>query len=549
MVNIKLLFDGPNRVTSGFRTSDRPTHNGLDVVGDNDRTIHSVSSGVVGFSGCVNDKASGGHTWEWGNYVRVDGDDGLKYYYCHMSVALVGAGERVQEGTPIGIMGNTGYSFGAHTHFEVRKGSEKLNPADILGIPNQKGVYTMSEQTVWSGIDVSKYQGHIDWNKVKASGQYFAFIRVGFCNSDGSITNASGFDPYFHENMKNAIAAGMNVGVYVYSYANTVQGAINCANNVINYVTPYKVTMPIVFDYEDSKTYASMSKQANVDICKAFLNRVQELGYYAMLYTYTNFANSYLNMAQLSAYDFWVADYRAALGYKGNYSIWQYSSSGEVPGISGRVDMNRMYKDLPKIIEDAGLNGLGGVNVPDSSLENVYLETRMVENKNPNEYFNSMDVNDVGGRLDIGEYKVAELYEIKDGFNWAKIIVDGTERYAVYDNGIGLVQDGRAILVDKSKPVEPDEPDAPSESDKPNEPVEPDSPEDTDIDKIMSMLRKAIDELNAEIESMKKAIVNLENKISSLTKENDELKSKNKEYLDKLNGALKEAQETVEALK
>lgn len=519
----------------------------MDIVGDDDKTIHSVSSGVVGFSGCVNDKASGGHTWEWGNYVRVDSYDGLKYYYCHMDSTIVKVGAVVQEGTPIGIMGNTGYSFGAHTHFEVRKGSEKLNPANILGIKNQKGVYTMG--TVWPGIDVSKYQGHIDWNKVKASGQYFAFVRVGFCNSDGSITNASGFDPYFHENMKNAIAAGMNVGVYVYSYANTVQGAINCANNVINYVTPYKVTMPIVFDYEDSKTYASMSKQTNVDICKAFLGRVQELGYYSMLYTYTNFANSYLDMSQLSAYDFWVADYRATLGYKGNYSIWQYSSSGEVPGISGRVDMNRMYKDLPKIIKDAGLNGLGGEKVPDNGLENIYLETHMVGNKNPNEYFNSMDVNDVGGRLDIGEYKVVELCPIKDGFNWAKIIVNNSEKYAVYDNGIGLVQDGRAVLVDKSSQVAPNEPDVPLEPDKPDKPMEPDVPEDTDIDKTVSMLRKAMDELTNEIKSMKNIISKLEGEVNSLTNENIDLKSKNKDYLDKLNGALKEAQETVDALK
>lgn len=180
--------------------------------------------------------------------------------------------------------------------------------------------------TIYNGIDVSKYQATVDWHKVKAAGYSFAFIRVGWCSYNGQLVE--GLDPYFDKNMKNAIAAGLNVGIYVYSYAKTTDAAVICANAVIAKAKQYTVTMPIVFDYEDSKLYASFGKQSNVNICKAFLNRVQALGYYAMLYTYTSFANSYLDMSQLSNYDMWIADYRSACGYKGNYSIWQYSPSG-----------------------------------------------------------------------------------------------------------------------------------------------------------------------------------------------------------------------------
>lgn len=545
-VYIRLLFDGRNRVTSGFRTSERPTHNGFDIVGDDSKLIRSITSGTVGFAGQVNDKVSGGHTWEWGIYVRVDGSDGYKYYYCHMESKSVVAGQRVNEGDVLGVMGNTGYSFGAHTHFEVRKNSEKINPSLVLGIPNKEGTYTMvdtsSEGIIYSGIDVSKYQGNIDWQAVKKSGQYFAFIRVGFCNSDGSITEQSGFDPYFHKNMENAIAAGMNVGVYVYSYANSEEGARNAADKVFNCISSYKLTMPVAFDFEDGNTYSKFTKQQNVNICKAFLSRMQQYGYYTMLYTYTNFANSYLDMSQLSAYDFWVADYRQTCGYNGDYSIWQYTSSGSVSGISGRVDMNKMYKDLPSIIRNAGLNRLDGGEEKPMELTNTYLQVNMVGNKNPNEYFNSMSVDDVAGRLDTGLYKVTTIYPSQsDGFNWAKIIVSRKEYYAVYDSGDGgLVNDKRAVLVEKAVDEPVTEPGAPKDDVSTGKPVIPSQPENP-----TGPITDVINDL----------IYRLTENIEYLTKENDYLREQNsifsktvEDYANKMNRVAKEAQEVLDAI-
>ena len=133
-----MIFKGRNRVTSGFRLAARPSHNGIDLVGDDDKTVHAVAGGTVGFAGIVS-KSAGGLTWQWGYYVRIDGNDGRKYYYCHLAAGslLVRAGQRVQAGTALGTMGNTGYSFGAHTHFEVRNiYGTPVDPAGYAGVRN-----------------------------------------------------------------------------------------------------------------------------------------------------------------------------------------------------------------------------------------------------------------------------------------------------------------------------------------------------------------------------------------------------------------------------
>lgn len=138
------IFKGRNRVTSGFRLSARPSHNGIDLVGDDDKTVHAVAGGTVGFAGIV-PKSAGGLTWQWGYYVRIDGNDNRKYYYCHLAAGslLVRVGQRVQAGTALGTMGNTGYSFGAHTHFEVRNAyGTPVDPASYAGVRNAVGTYT-----------------------------------------------------------------------------------------------------------------------------------------------------------------------------------------------------------------------------------------------------------------------------------------------------------------------------------------------------------------------------------------------------------------------
>ena len=138
-----MIYSGKYKVTSPF--GDRilngvpDDHRGIDVVGITNKTITAVASGVVGASQIITDRKN--LTWQWGNYVRVDGDDGLSYYYCHMDRRLVVPGQRVKAGDTLGIEGNTGYSFGRHCHFEVRRNGAAINPAPVLGIPNEIGTY------------------------------------------------------------------------------------------------------------------------------------------------------------------------------------------------------------------------------------------------------------------------------------------------------------------------------------------------------------------------------------------------------------------------
>ena len=145
-MEMKIPFDCDSvRVTSLFGTrvlrGKTEKHNGYDMVGIGSYNIISVCDGKVVQSRIVTDKNN--KTWQWGNYVCVLGVDGRYYYYCHMNNRLVKAGDNVRKGDRLGVMGNTGYSFGAHLHFEVRErdGKTPVNPESIIGIPNQIGVY------------------------------------------------------------------------------------------------------------------------------------------------------------------------------------------------------------------------------------------------------------------------------------------------------------------------------------------------------------------------------------------------------------------------
>ena len=198
-----MIFKGRNRVTSGFRLSARPSHNGIDLVGDDDRTVHAVAGGTVGFAGIV-PKSAGGLTWPWGYYVRIDGNDGRKYYYCHLAAGslLVRAGQRVQAGTALGTMGNTGYSFGAHTHFEVRNAyGTAIDPASYAGVRNAVGTYAdttdkedggmkflkvLSEKCeVFSAADVNAVDKSYNGGRLKVDEHYPIQAEVG---SDGTYT-------------------------------------------------------------------------------------------------------------------------------------------------------------------------------------------------------------------------------------------------------------------------------------------------------------------------------------------------------------------------
>lgn len=196
------------------------------------------------------------------------------------------------------------------------------------------------------GIDVSHHQGDIDWKAVKKAGIQFAIIRVA-----GRGWGQAGdlfMDKKAEQNMKGASENGIPFGVYIYSQAITVAEAKEEADYILKAIEGYDVTLPVVFDYEyytgGRLTTTKPSKQVKTNICLTFCKRVEQAGYTPMVYANKNFLENSVNAASISQYyPIWLAHYTTQTAYAGDYEYWQYSSSGKVDGISGKVDMNVRY--------------------------------------------------------------------------------------------------------------------------------------------------------------------------------------------------------------
>lgn len=191
------------------------------------------------------------------------------------------------------------------------------------------------------GIDVSEHQGAINWNQVKGSGVQFAMIRGGYGRNN--------VDKYFHANAKGATAAGIPIGIYWFSYAYTVDMARNEAKYAVALAKQYKITWPIAYDLEyDTVSYAAkngvtITKTMATQMARAFCEEIEASGYIPMNYTNPDYLNRYFDRSQLP-YDTWLAQYASQASIS-DMAIWQYSSSGSVPGVSGRCDVNHGYKD------------------------------------------------------------------------------------------------------------------------------------------------------------------------------------------------------------
>lgn len=215
------------------------------------------------------------------------------------------------------------------------------------------------------GVDVSKWQGSIDWNRVKKLAD-FAIIRAGYGKEPSQV------DKCFHNNIKNAQANNVPVGVYWYSYARTVDEAVQEAKVLLNTIKGYKLEYPVVFDIEDS-SQITLSKRVLTDICKAFCNEIEKAGYYAMIYTNCNWLKNHLYADELlSKYDLWLAQWNVKEPSY-NCGMWQTSDKGIIDGISGNVDLNTAFKDYPAIMKSKGLNGFSksGQTAPKTILYTV----------------------------------------------------------------------------------------------------------------------------------------------------------------------------------
>ncbi len=196
------------------------------------------------------------------------------------------------------------------------------------------------------GIDVSKYQGDIDWNKVKADGVEYALLRLGFRGyGSGEIV----IDDYFYSNVKGALAAGVKVGVYFYSQAITTEEAVEEAEYVINAINNYDIEYPVIFDVEEvynaDGRADSLTKEERTEITIAFCEAIEKAGYKPMIYANIIGYLAQLDLSKLTMYDKWFAQYYQTPFFPYDFQIWQYTESGTVDGIDGSVDLNICFKD------------------------------------------------------------------------------------------------------------------------------------------------------------------------------------------------------------
>ena len=207
----------------------------------------------------------------------------------------------------------------------------------------QGNVYTFAADGALNrtarGIDVSKFQGSIDWNAVKADGITFAIIRCGY---RGYGSGALVEDSTYRQNIQGAINAGLRVGVYFYSQAINEAEAVEEASMVLSLVSGYSLPLGVYYDTESvgGGRANALSAAERTACAVAFCETIRSAGYSAGVYSYASWFYNALNFANISKYNIWIAQYRDTLSFSYKHNIWQYTGSGSVKGISKPVDMN-----------------------------------------------------------------------------------------------------------------------------------------------------------------------------------------------------------------
>jgi len=235
------------------------------------------------------------------------------------------------------------------TEDDIDAAAEDTAVADALTDADSTEIQKLQRPTANSkvGIDVSKWNGDIDWDMVKNAGVEFAIIRAGY---RGSVTGSLVEDPRFADNIRGATASGIPVGVYFFTQAVNEVEAVEEASAVLQLIREYELDYPVFIDTEGA---GGNGRADNLDadtrtlVCEAFCRTIANAGYRAGVYASRNWYNNNLHVDNLEQYCIWLAEYRHTPLYQGYYHMWQYTSKGAVDGIAGNVDMNVSYLQIP----------------------------------------------------------------------------------------------------------------------------------------------------------------------------------------------------------
>ena len=357
-------------LTQGWFYNDGSTHQAIDMRALVGTPVMAAEDGTVEIVYHWNGKRTQGDTNSYGNMVKIrhaNWNGGTVHtLYAHLNSITVKQGQVVKTGEVIGYSGNTGNSFGAHLHFEVRWKNKRTNPLvwldnDFTTVSDKVFTFRTGEHSVdrsvgksdkpasanvqpadtvetelW-GIDVSRYQGNINWRKVAAAGVKFAMLRIVSTNKEGLYV-----DPTFEQNYKGAKENGIPVGVYLFTYAQNEAEQDEELRLMFETLKGKTLEYPVALDVEDVNT-ASIGKDKLTALTKRGLDIIAQTGYKPILYTGTNYKANYLDMTKLASYDLWLSDCRTNYNGKGKSQIWQYSQEN-IAGINGKCDVYYCYK-------------------------------------------------------------------------------------------------------------------------------------------------------------------------------------------------------------
>lgn len=257
-----------------------------------------------------------------------------------------------QEGVMVSVSDEISYTVLDDISFLIRSEDEIDATVEDTAVNNAEldadGTETnkrLSDGATVFGIDVSKWNKEIDWEKVKAAGVEFAIIRCGY---RGSKTGALVEDPYFAKNIKGATDAGIRVGIYFFTQAVTPVEAVEEASMVLMLSRQHKISYPLFIDTEGAGGNGradGLDKETRTAVCKAFCETIENAGYTAGVYASKSWLENNLDTEQLSSYSTWLAQYSSQPTYEGEYDMWQYTSAGKIDGINTLVDYNVSYMD------------------------------------------------------------------------------------------------------------------------------------------------------------------------------------------------------------
>lgn len=223
------------------------------------------------------------------------------------------------------------------------------NTYDTEKFKNDNGLVTYDDPNALLGIDVSDYQGEIDWQTVKESGIEFAVIRAGY---RGATRGSLYEDERFEANYEGATNAGIKVGVYFFSQATSVAEAEEEAGYVLNLLQNKKPDYPVFFDWEIADVEGSRSASATgeqvTSFASAFCKKISKAGFKAGVYFNRHLGYDYYNLETIKDFDFWLAEYQSVPAFYYDFKVWQYSDNAQVQGISTPVDINISFKNMRK---------------------------------------------------------------------------------------------------------------------------------------------------------------------------------------------------------